>query len=81
MADIKIHPYVTQGMTEDEHIAWINDSIEMINITDEDVKNAISIPAIIRRGLKMIKNRFFRSKKRSASMPPISNEFFSLTFR
>jgi hypothetical protein len=77
MAEIKIHPYVTQGMTENERKAWINDSFEMIQITDEDVKNAISIPAIIKRGLKMIKNRFFRSQKRSSSMPSISNEFFS----
>jgi hypothetical protein len=81
MAEIKIHPYVREGMTEEEHLAWINDSFEMIQITADDVKNAISIPAIIRRGLKMIKNRFFSSKKRSASMPSICNLLCIYNFR
>lgn len=73
MNDIKVHSYVRQGMNENEFQCWINDDFDVINITDEDVKNAISIPAFIKRGLKMIRERFFKSSKRSASMPSICN--------
>lgn len=71
MIDIKAHPYLRQGMNEGDYKSWMNDDFDIIKITDEDVKNAISIPGLIKRGIKNFKNRFFRSNNRSASMPSI----------
>ena len=67
-------------MNEAEIDSWINDACDIIKVTDDDVKNAISFSGFLKKGFKIIKNNFFKSK-RSASMPSIRKNLIHSYFR
>ena len=71
MKSIINHPFVIQDFRKEEFDRWINSECESIHVTDEEIKNAISLPGFLKRGIKLIKSRLFKSGKRAASMPLI----------
>jgi hypothetical protein len=72
MKDIVKHPFVIQGFCKEDLDLWINADRDIIHVTDEEIKNAISFPGFLKRGIKLIKSKFFKSAKRATSMPVIS---------